>query len=112
MHRLRLAGLTAACNTRQYQWRITILRAIKAKSPSTKTFACKRGNTLVVRSRKVDEKPLCADCGQFDGIVAAYDAQLKVVTDKAYSGFYLHGDDGKPIGGDTPGIPCSAKLDK
>ena len=81
----------------------TILRAIKANSPSTKTFACKRGNTFVVRSRKVDEKPLCADCGQFDGIVAAYDAQLKVVTDKAYSGFYLHGDDGKPIGGDTPG---------
>ena len=83
----------------------TILRAIKAKSPTTKTFACKQAAAPLSSesARKVDEKPLCADCGQFDGIVAAYDAQLKVVTDKAYSGFYLHGDDGKPIGGDTPG---------
>ena len=55
-----------------------ILGAIKAKSPQTKTFAY---------------------CGQFEGIVAAYSAQLKVVHDPAYKGFLLHGDDGKPIGG-------------
>ena len=56
----------------------TILASIKTRSPATKTFAY---------------------CGQFDGIVPAYTAQLKVLTDPAFSGFFVHNDDGHPIGG-------------
>ena len=60
----------------------SILQAIKKASPSTKTFAY---------------------CGQFEGIQRAYTAQLKILQDKSYSGFWVKDDDGKQIGGDTPG---------
>ena len=60
----------------------SILQAIKKASPSTKTFAY---------------------CGQFEGIQRMYTAQLKILQDKSYSGFWVKDDDGKQIGGDTPG---------
>jgi hypothetical protein len=59
-----------------------ILSKIKAASPTTKTFAY---------------------CGQFEGIQPMYTAQQKILSDPAYSGFYVHDDEGKPIGGDTNG---------
>jgi hypothetical protein len=59
-----------------------ILSSIKAKSPATKTFAY---------------------CGQFEGVVAAYTAQLKIINGRSFSGFFVHDDRGQPIGGDTAG---------
>merc|ERR1711908_225436 len=60
----------------------SILKAIKQNSPTTTTIAY---------------------CGQFENVVPFYDAQARIIKDKAYAGFFLKDDRGNFWSGASAG---------